>query len=202
MEEKEILKAMPNIMLEMGAIGKDKRNQKQGWNFRGIDDVYNALQKIMAKNGVFNTVNILSMERKEVKSKGGNTGIHALYKYEYVFHAKDGSYVTTESIGEGIDWGGDKVSNKCASISHKYALLQVFCIPTEDMAEPDKEVHELVTNTYKNSNPAPKINALLHTINPPVKFDMPKQLFDNTKPAVFENVCLLIIALRQWFRLV
>ncbi len=34
---------------------------------------------------------------------------------------------------------GDKASNKALSIAMKYALLQVFCIPTEDAKDPDAD---------------------------------------------------------------
>ena len=32
-------------------IAKGRRNQQQGYNFRGIDDVYNALAPVIAKHG-------------------------------------------------------------------------------------------------------------------------------------------------------
>ena len=38
---------------------------------------------------------------------------------------------------------GDKATNKAMSIAFKYACFQVFCIPTEEMADPDAECHEV-----------------------------------------------------------
>ena len=38
---------------------------------------------------------------------------------------------------------GDKATNKAMSIAFKYACFQVFCIPTEEMVDPDKESHEV-----------------------------------------------------------
>ena len=38
---------------------------------------------------------------------------------------------------------GDKATNKAMSIAFKYACFQVFCIPTEEMVDPDAECHEV-----------------------------------------------------------
>ena len=40
--------------------------------------------------------------------------------------------------GEGMD-SGDKSSNKAMSVAFKYACFQVFCIPTEEMKDPDAD---------------------------------------------------------------
>jgi hypothetical protein len=57
-------------------------------------------------------------------------------KIKFTFYADDGSNVESVVIGEAMDTG-DKASNKALSIGLKYALLQVFCIPTEDDKDPD-----------------------------------------------------------------
>ena len=46
MTEKEmpmIYKAISNVMSEIGAIGKDKKNQQQNFMYRGVDDVMKEL---------------------------------------------------------------------------------------------------------------------------------------------------------------
>ena len=48
---------------------------------------------------------------------------------------------------------GDKASNKALSIGLKYAMLQVFCIPTEDDKDPDAESPQPKADSMK---PAPK----------------------------------------------
>ena len=57
------------------------------------------------------------------------------------FHAEDGSSIEAVVIGEGMD-SGDKASNKALAVAFKYACFQVFCIPTEEMKDPDAECHE------------------------------------------------------------
>jgi len=147
MEQQQIFKAMPKIMGEVEAIGK-KKGGNLNYKFRGIDDVYNALNKVMADNEVFTTSEILSEEINEITSKNGTRGFHAKVKYKWTFHAGDGSHVNHETYGEAMDYG-DKALNKCMSISHKYALFTAFCIPTEDQQDPDEVKHEI--KEYNNN---------------------------------------------------
>ena len=137
-----IYRAIPTIMAEMDAIGKNQNNKQQHFKFRGIDDVYNELQKHMAKHGVFSVSEILKRDEYEIKSRNGGAGYRIVTHFKWTFFGCDGTSVTTETIGEAIDYG-DKASNKSASIAHKYALLQIFCVPTESTPDPDSESHDL-----------------------------------------------------------
>ena len=67
--------------------------------------------------------------------------IERILTVRYRFYAEDGSYVEAVVDGEAMD-SGDKSSNKCMAIAHKYALLQVFCIPTENDNDPDAHTPE------------------------------------------------------------
>lgn len=138
----EIYQRMTAIMKATGAIGKNSLNNQQGFNFRGIDDVYNALHGILAEHEVFTTPEVLETHHEERKSKSGSALIYRIYKIKYTFYTIDGSNVSCTVVGEGMD-SGDKAGNKAMSIAHKYALLQVFTIPTADMADPDSESHEV-----------------------------------------------------------
>lgn len=131
---------MIKVMADVDPIAKDK--QGHGYKFRGIDDVYAALQAILAKHGVFTTSEILSDRSEERTSKQGNATIYRVLKIRYTFWADDGSSVTSEVMGEGMDTS-DKASNKAMSVAHKYALLQAFSIPTVDPKDPENEDHDL-----------------------------------------------------------
>ena len=48
-----IYQAMAEILAEIPSIGKDNKNKEQGFKYRGIDDVYNALHPLLAKHKVF-----------------------------------------------------------------------------------------------------------------------------------------------------
>lgn len=67
-----IFESITKIMEEVPAIGKEKVNKQQGFKFRGIDDVMNALQPLLAKNKVFIVPEILEQkEKKEPHQKEG-----------------------------------------------------------------------------------------------------------------------------------
>ena len=130
-----IFKQIPKAMKKIEVISKDRKNTDLGYSFRGIDDVYNELHQILADCEIFTVPTVLSERHEERKSTKGATLIYRIFKIMYTFYASDGSNVAAVVIGEGMDWG-DKASNKAMSVAHKYALLQVFCIPTDDPKDP------------------------------------------------------------------
>ena len=147
-----IFEQMAKVMSEVDAIGKDKTNQQQNFKYRGIDQVYNALNPLLAKHRIFTMPKVLNSEREERTNKNGTVIFYSRVTMEYSFYTTDGSLVTCSVIGEGMD-SGDKATNKAMAIAHKYALLQTFCIPTEDMPDPDAQCHE-VAPRMKAEHPA------------------------------------------------
>ena len=138
MEEKKIYKAIPAIMDEIGHIGKDKKNQQQGFMFRGIDQVMNTMKPLLAKHGVFVLPVVTKTTREERLTKSGGTLIYTMHTVDFHFIADDGSEVGSTIVGEGMD-SADKSSNKAMAVAFKYACFQVFCIPTEEMAKADPD---------------------------------------------------------------
>ena len=147
---KTIYQTINEVMAEVGAIGKTSKNTQQGFMFRGIDSVMNALYPAFTKHHLFIVPEILEQTREERTTKNGSALIYSICKVKYTFYAEDGSSVEAVVIGEGMD-SGDKATNKAMSIAFKYACFQVFCIPTEEMADPDQESHEV---QVKKATPA------------------------------------------------
>jgi len=56
MEKNKIFQQIPLIMAEIDPVAKSRSNQAQGYKFRGIDDVYAAVQATLAKHKVFPVV--------------------------------------------------------------------------------------------------------------------------------------------------
>lgn len=140
MEEKKkmsIYETIPAVMAEIGVIGKDSWN-KQGFAYRGIDAVMNALNPAMTKYKMFAVPKVLDHKREERHAAKGGNLIYSIITVEYTFYAEDGSSVSAIVIGEGMD-SGDKATNKAMSAAFKYACFQTFCIPTEEMKDPDAE---------------------------------------------------------------
>jgi hypothetical protein len=137
-----IFEKMAAIQDDIDAIGKNQKNAMQNFMFRGIDAVYNAVHPILAKHKVFMTSGNISATREERTTAKGGTLIYSIIHVKFIFWTVDGSSVSTEIIGEGMD-SGDKASNKAMAVAHKYALTQTFTIPYEGMVDPDAESHEL-----------------------------------------------------------
>jgi len=131
-----IYQAISNAMQEINPIAKEKENKEQRFKYRGIDDVMNELHDILAKNKIFIYPEVINIQRQERASKSGGTLLYSILTIKYHFAHEDGSELCCVVIGEGMD-SGDKASNKAMAIAYKYACIQVFCIPTEDMDDPD-----------------------------------------------------------------
>ena len=134
----EITKSLCAILAEVGSIGKNKKNEQQGFKFRGVDDLMNSLHPLFAKYGVFPVPEVLDSTREERITAKGTALISAILKVKYHFTSLDGSEICATVIGEGMDTA-DKASNKALAVAFKYACFQVFCIPTEEVAKADPD---------------------------------------------------------------
>ncbi len=133
---------MAAVMRDVGAIGKDRANASQGYNFRGIDDVYNSLHAVLGKHGVYFLPEVLEHSERECEvGKFKAIWISRTARVRFTFYAPDGSSVQATTLGEGMD-NGDKAANKLQSAAAKYALLQAFCIPTREMIDSETESPE------------------------------------------------------------
>jgi len=154
-EKKNIFETISAVMGEIGAVGKDSKNQQQGFMFRGIDAVMNAISPALIKHHLFIVPEILEQTREERTNSKGTLLIYSICKVKYTFFAEDGSNISAVVIGEGMDTG-DKATNKAMSIAFKYACFQVFCIPTEEMVDPDAECHEVKPKGKAEKKEEPK----------------------------------------------
>jgi hypothetical protein len=176
-----IYKKMSDVMKDVKAIGKDQKNTQQGFKFRGIDQFVNALYPALTKHNVFMAPRAINFnqELKDVVRGNGKAGVdkHVSILMEYDFYAEDGSKITVGPIpAEGLD-SGDKATNKALSAALKYALIQTFSIPTEDMAEADLESPEIGTTTTDTATA--QVKASPTSAVEPLK----KSSFRKTKPA-------------------
>lgn len=143
--KKNIFETISLVMGEIEPVAKNKQNEQQHFKYRGIDDVMNALSPALTKHKLFIVPEILEQMREERTTKQGGTLIYSICKIKYRFCAEDGSNVEAIVIGEGMD-SGDKASNKAMAAAFKYACFQVFCIPTEEMKDPDSETHQVASD--------------------------------------------------------
>lgn len=137
-----IFGAMSAIKRGLIAVSKDRQNAQQGYKFRGIDDVFNAMHPLLAEQGVTTLPRVLTTETTERTTKNGSVQFHVRQEIEFTFLAPDGSaLIVGPMAAEALDTS-DKASNKCMSFAMKYMLLNTFTIPTDDVSEGDKETPE------------------------------------------------------------
>ena len=121
-----IHQSIVNVSAGIGAIGKDKQAKiktQSGaefrYQFRGIDDVLDALHPVLIECGVTITpqvVDVLTI----------SDGV--LLTINYLIANIHGDTVTATFVGEGRD-KGDKAAQKAQSNAYKYMAFQTFCIP-------------------------------------------------------------------------
>lgn len=142
----KVYKAINEVQaaLALTGITKDRRNQQQGYSFRGIDDVYNALAPLLAKAGLCILPRVIGRECVERQTAKGGTLFYVTVDAEFDFVcAEDGSKHTVKTYGEAMD-SADKATNKAMSAAYKYAAFQAFAIPTEGDNDADAHTHEVV----------------------------------------------------------
>ena len=77
-------------------IGKDRKNEQQGYKFRGIDDIFNALAPLLAANGVCVMPTYTNRTKEERTSKGGGVLFNVTVEGTFDFvSTADGSKHTT-----------------------------------------------------------------------------------------------------------
>ena len=145
--------ALVAIQADIGSVEKGRKNTQQGYAYRGIDDLYAAVQVVMATHNVHaHCASIVDGPITERAVGNGKIWYHQQDKFLIRFvHAEDESYVDHWCKGEATD-NGDKLSGKVTSYAYKNALITKFLIPTWDPAQ-DVEAHDVPDSVPKSEAP-------------------------------------------------
>lgn len=157
-----VYKAINAVQADLAASGisKSRRNQQQGYNFRGIDEIYNTVSPLLAKHGLCILPRVLSREITERQSQKGGALFYVVVEVEFDFVcAEDASIHVVKTYGEAMD-SADKATNKAMSAAYKYAVMQAFAIPTEGDNDADSHTHEVVPATITDKQ-AMDLDALI-----------------------------------------
>lgn len=170
-----VYQAINRVQAELAGIGisKDRRNtQGSGYNFRGIDDVYNVVSPLLAKHGLCILPRMLSRVCEERQSKSGGALFYVTVEAEFdLVSSHDGSKHTIKTFGEAMD-SGDKATNKAMSAAYKYAAFQAFAIPTEGDNDADSTTHEVKVKATKiTPMEAAKDEAVQKLLDDPQEFE-------------------------------
>jgi hypothetical protein len=126
---------------QLGPVGKGERNAQQGFNFRGIDTVVNAIAPVFDELGIITVPEVTEHEYDTVTIGAKQTQMgHVNLIVKYHFYGPDGDCVTATVASESMD-AGDKCTAKAMSVAYRTALLQVLNLPTTD-PDPDAESYE------------------------------------------------------------
>jgi hypothetical protein len=150
---------IPKVIGEVAAVGKNHRNEQQNYKFRSIDDVYNAINKALAKHEITiaprysileNEVKTTAKEDKYGKRETLTRQVVILGQYDV--SATDGSTVVVTTIGEANDTS-DKAFNKAMTAAYKYFMFQTFVIPTEEEKDTEARIQELIARKKQTMTP-------------------------------------------------
>ena len=129
-------------------IAKGRTNKQQNYQFRGVDDVYNALAPILSKHKLVILPRFIDRVCVERVAQSGSPLFNVTVEGEFDFvSAVDGSKHTTRAFGEAMD-SADKATNKAMSAAYKYTAFQTFCIPTEGDNDADAETPQVAASEH------------------------------------------------------
>ena len=136
-----IAQALSEIMKAVGGIAKKDRNQAQGFNFRGIDSVVNAVSPALQRFGVIVVPSVEEYDYQTVEIGKNRTAMgHVRVKVTYTFIGANGDTIKATVVGEAMD-SGDKATAKAMSVAFRTALLQSLSLPTDEV-DPDATSYE------------------------------------------------------------
>lgn len=137
-----VYEAFSKVMGDVQGIRKGERNNQQGFNFRGIDTVLNAVGPSLRAHGVIIVPDAVSIETERYQTAKGAVmqGVIAHMRYTVIGPAGD-SFVGS-AYGQASD-SGDKAVAKAESVAYRTFLLQALTVPTDE-PDPDSSSHERV----------------------------------------------------------
>jgi hypothetical protein len=134
--------AMAEAMAQVRAVGKWGVNKDQGYSFRSIDHFMSALSPAMAAAGVHIAPAVLQRLTDDThETRGGAIMRWVDVEMRFTFYGPAGDSFDVVTWGEARD-AADKATNKAMTGAFKYAIMQAFMVPTEDLDDQDRTTPE------------------------------------------------------------
>lgn len=137
----KVNEAVVAVMEEVRAVGKDGYNKVQGFRFRGVDQVVNAVSPALKANGVVVFPVESHVDYTERVNTKGTTMVDARAKVTYRWVGPEGDHFDVQVCSEARD-AADKATAKALSVAFRICLLQTLSLPTDD-PDPDSEYPEV-----------------------------------------------------------
>lgn len=152
-EKPTVVEALSAVMGDVRAVAKGDRNSDQGYIFRGVDAVVNAVGPILRKHNVIVMPMCQSATYRDVQTSRGKPSRECTVMVRYRFYGPAGDFIEAETPGESMDFG-DKGAPKAMSVAYRIALIQGLCLPTHDN-DPDEQAYERSTPPRREPEPEP-----------------------------------------------
>lgn len=133
--------SIARTLQKVKSVGKDSRNQQQGFNYRGIDAVMNAVHPVLAEVGGFIVGEVLEQEADSFTSAKGAAGTWVRLRVKYSWHGTDGGEPISGVVSSEANDFADKATAKAWSVALRTFLLQTLLLPTDD-PDPDQSYIE------------------------------------------------------------
>jgi len=128
---KSVLEALHNVQKSLATSGlaKEGANTFDGYNFSGIDQVYNNLGPLLAEHKLLILPQVLERSEQVYQNAKGTQMVRTVIRVRFVCKSVDcEGEEHIETFGEAAD-RSDKSTNKAMSAAMKYAMINAFCIP-------------------------------------------------------------------------
>jgi hypothetical protein len=147
-----LVEKLTQISNDAGFVAKTGKNTSQGFNFRGIDAVVNALAVGMRSSRVVVYPTVLDYQYEQI-AVGQNKALVGHVRLEVRYTFTDGiDSISAVVAGEAMD-SGDKATAKAMSVAFRTALLQVFFLPTDEK-DPDEDSFVRTSTPSRASHPS------------------------------------------------
>lgn len=133
--------AITLIRTQVGPVGKGERNTQQGWAFRGVDRVVNAVARALNAYGVTISPVATTFDYQQIEvGPDRKPHGHVIVTVTYAWTGPAGDTKHTQTIGEAMD-RGDKAGAKAMSVAYRTCILQTLSLPTGE-EDPDQHIYE------------------------------------------------------------
>lgn len=119
-------------------IAKDGRNKQQGYDFTSTANVKKTCGMVLGELGIC-VGSELRQLTSEVRDIGAKRGPYVEVVITLTFYAEDGSNISAQGIGSGMDLG-DKACMKAQTVAERYAYMSAFSIAMGEDPEADESI--------------------------------------------------------------
>lgn len=182
----KVHEAMARVMEDVQAVAKSDRNSSQGFNFRGIDSVLNAVAPALRKHGVIVMPVVENYDYQTVEIGKNRTAMgHVIVKVRYVFIGPEGDNAYCDVVGEAMD-SGDKAVAKAMSVAFRIALLQSLALPTDE-PDPDASSYERAPVEVKPMIDAASLDSFKNVMRSATTMEYLDEVANKVKGYALEN---------------